>query len=179
EARHLPQFKQRLSKLTAGLPPVDTQVAQLIATRRDEFLKQRGDVKQGAIVFEKHCATCHQVAGKGAKIGPQLDGIGLRGLERLLEDTLDPSRNVDQAFRTTTIRTTRGVLVQGLLLRQDGAVLVLADAQGKEVRVKESDIEERSVSNLSPMPANFAEAIKPQEFRDLMAYLLSQRPETR
>ncbi|MFQ3651772.1 MAG: dehydrogenase, partial [Gemmataceae bacterium] len=42
EARHLPQFKQRLSKLTAGLPPVDTQVAQLIATRRDEFLKQRG-----------------------------------------------------------------------------------------------------------------------------------------
>jgi putative heme-binding domain-containing protein len=178
-SRGLPNLDQRLKSLTAGLPAVDAHVAKLLSARRDDYLKAKPDVNRGAALYEKQCAICHQIAGKGAKIGPQLDGIGLRGLERLLEDTLDPSRNVDQAFRTTTIRTKRGVLVQGLLLRQDGAVLVLADAQGKEVRVKESDIEERSVSNLSPMPANFAEAIKPEEFRDLMAYLLSQRPGVR
>ena len=38
-------------------------------------------------------------AGKGAKVGPQLDGIGTRGLDRLMEDILDPNRNVDQTLR--------------------------------------------------------------------------------
>ena len=41
--------------------------------------------------------------GKGNRIAPQLDGIGSRGLERLLEDTLDPRRIVDQAFRTSVL----------------------------------------------------------------------------
>ena len=35
------------------------------------------------------------------EIAPHLDGIGNRGLERLLEDVLDPNRNVDQLFRAT------------------------------------------------------------------------------
>ena len=71
------------------------------------------------------------MSGKGAKIGPQLDGIGIRGLERLLEDTLDPSRNVDQAFRTTILNLKSGQVVSGLLLKEEGEVLVLADAAGK------------------------------------------------
>ena len=94
-------------------------------------------------MFEKSCAICHQIGGKGAKIGPQLDGIGLRGLDRLLEDTLDPNRNVDQAFRLTSLTLKKGQIVQGLLLREEGAVLVLADQQGKEVRVEKKDVEER------------------------------------
>lgn len=179
ETRGLPNWPDRLKKLTAGLPPADAKINAMMATRRAGYLASAVDASAGAAVFEKHCAACHQVAGKGAKIGPQLDGIGLRGLERLLEDTLDPNRNVDQAFRTTNLKTKRGTLLQGLLLRQEGAVLVLADAQGKEVRVKENEVEERSVSNLSPMPANFAEAIPEADFYRLIAYLLSQRPDKR
>jgi putative heme-binding domain-containing protein len=179
EARRLPNFSDRLKKLTAGLPPADAKVNALIAAKRAAFLKAKPDVAKGAMVYEKHCAACHQIAGKGAKVGPQLDGIGLRGLERLLEDTLDPNRNVDQAFRTTNIRTKRGVLLEGLMLRKDGAVFVLADAKGKEVRVKEAEVEERSVSNLSPMPANFADAVPADDFMHLLAYLLAQRPDKR
>jgi mono/diheme cytochrome c family protein len=32
------------------------------------------DASQGAAVFEKHCAICHRIGDKGAKIGPNLDG---------------------------------------------------------------------------------------------------------
>ena len=66
----------------------------------------------------------------------QLDGIGVRGVDRLLEDILDPNRNVDQAFRTTQLALKDGQLIAGLLLREEGEVLVLADAQGKEVRIR-------------------------------------------
>jgi putative heme-binding domain-containing protein len=58
------------------------------------------------------------LGGKGAKAGPQLDGIGGRGLDRLMEDILDPNRNVDQSFRATNLALHNGQTVSGLLLRE-------------------------------------------------------------
>jgi putative membrane-bound dehydrogenase-like protein len=176
ESTHFPGLKEKIAALTAGMPSADARLSQLLVERRKSFLQGKADSVRGAAVFEKHCASCHQVAGKGAKVGPQLDGIGLRGLDRLLEDTLDPNRNVDQAFRTTFLTLRSGRSVQGLLLREEGAVLVLADQQGKEVRVAKDEVEERQLSPLSPMPANFSEQIALSDFADLMAYLLSLRP---
>ena len=53
---------------------------------------------------------------------------------------------------------------------------MLADAQGKDVRVPKTEVDERSVSQLSPMPANWSDQIPESEFKDLLAYLLSQAP---
>jgi putative heme-binding domain-containing protein len=170
-------LKERLAKLTAGLPPADKSLQDLLDRRRKGYLAARADPALGAQVFEKHCAVCHQLGGRGAKFGPQLDGIGVRGVERLLEDTLDPNRNVDQAFRLTTLNLVKGQVVSGLLLKEEGEVLVLADAQGKEVRVPKKEVEERSVSPLSPMPANFADVIPEADFYHLLAYLLTQQPD--
>lgn len=165
----------RLAKLTKGLPAADQKALELIAQRRQGFASAQTDVNIGRMLFEKNCANCHILANKGAKIGPQLDGIGIRGLERLLEDILDPSRNVDQAFRSTTLELDNGQFVTGLLLREEGKVLVLADNMGKEVRVEGSKVANRTVGQLSPMPANFAEQITERDFHHLMAYLLEQR----
>ena len=178
EASGVPEVKARLESLLKDLPPADKRVQDLIEKRRAGFLAfpDSGDRVRGASVFEKNCAACHQLEGKGAKVGPQLDGVGLRGLDRLLEDTLDPNRNVDQAFRVTTLALDDGRIASGLLLRQDGEVLVLADAQGKDVRVPVSTVEDRKLSQLSPMPANMAEQIEEADFYHLIAYLLSQRP---
>jgi putative heme-binding domain-containing protein len=173
--QRIPGLKERLAKLTKGLPPADARMQALLAARRKGFLGAKTDAAQGAKVFEKSCAVCHQLGGKGSRIGPQLDGIGGRGLDRLLEDTLDPNRNVDQAFRLTTLTLKKGQVVSGLFLKEEGAVLVLADAQGKEVRVPAKEVEERRVSQASPMPANFAEQIPEADFYHLMAYLLAQR----
>jgi putative heme-binding domain-containing protein len=127
-------------------------------------------------VFEKNCEICHQLAGRGARVGPQLDGIGSRGFDRLMEDILDPNRNVDQSFRLTTVALKTGQVVSGLLLREEGEVLIVADSQGKEVRVPKSTVDERAISQMSPMPANFTDQISANDFYQLMAYLLS-RPE--
>jgi hypothetical protein len=62
-----------------------------------------------------------------------------------------------------------------LYLRNDGEIVVLADKEGKEVRIDKANIDERNVSPLSPMPSNFAELLSEPEFHHLMGYLLSQR----
>jgi putative heme-binding domain-containing protein len=171
----LPNLKERIAKLTEGLPPANQRMQELMTTRRKGFLAAKPDADAGAKVYEKSCAICHQLAGKGAKIGPQLDGIGIRGLDRLLEDILDPNRNVDQAFRLTRLNLTGGQLVSGLLLREEGEVLVLADSQGKEVRVEKSKVDERITAQLSPMPDNFVDQVSEADFYNLLAFLLKQR----
>src|SRR5690606_9688638 len=123
----------------------DQRVNELIAKRRELVAAGTADLTSGAAAFEKHCALCHRIGDKGAKIGPNLDGVGIRGVDRLLEDILDPSRIVDQAFRTTQVVTTDGRNLIGLALREEGNILVLADAQGKEVRIPLDEIEERVV----------------------------------
>ncbi len=92
-----------------------------------------------------------------------------------MEDLLDPNRNVDQAFRATIINTKAGQALTGLVLREEGQVLIVVDGQGKEQRLDATEIEERAQATLSPMPANVVELIPEQEFYDLLAYLLSQQ----
>jgi putative heme-binding domain-containing protein len=147
----------------------------LIKRRTARFASAQPDKELGAKVFAKHCGACHQVGGQGGKVAPQLDGIGNRGLERLLEDVLDPNRNVDAEFRARVLTLTDGRTLTGLMLRIEGEVVVLADAEGKEFRVPTKDIEQNRETALSPMPANFGEVIPEADFFHLMAYLLDQK----
>jgi putative heme-binding domain-containing protein len=171
---NLPGWKERVANLRVGLPKADEKLAALLKTRHDGFVRSKGDAALGARVFETKCAICHTIAGKGAKVGPQLDGIGIRGLDRLLEDILDPNRNVDQAFRTTILNLKDGKMVVGLLLKEEGGVYVMADSMGKEVRVPKNAVDDKTVSPSSPMPANLADQISEMDFNHLMAYLLAQ-----
>ncbi|WP_406699705.1 PVC-type heme-binding CxxCH protein [Singulisphaera sp. Ch08] len=173
--QEIDRIKERVATLLKDLPPADARLRDLVKQRHDGFGTAPRDVARGAAVFEKNCVACHQIAGKGQRIGPQLDGIGTRGIDRLLEDVLDPNRNVDQAFRVTNVAQRDGQLVSGLLLKEEGEILVFADAQGKEVRVPKETVEERTTSQLSPMPANLSDQITEPEFYDLLAYLLQQK----
>ncbi|MEK6258127.1 MAG: PVC-type heme-binding CxxCH protein [Planctomycetota bacterium] len=175
----LPELDARLSDLTKDLPAPDERLRQQIAKFSASQSTTTTSLETGAAMFKKVCANCHRIGSEGAKFGPQLDGIGQRGLERLLEDILDPNRNIDAAFRATTISTNQGQVITGLKLREEGAAVILADAQGKEVRINNADIDESRVTALSPMPSNVVEQIGEQNLPHLIAFLLQQRQPVR
>jgi len=174
-AAKVDRLDPQLAELTKNLPPADARLAALIRERADRFAAAPADAAEGAKVFVKHCAACHQIGTVGNRVGPQLDGIGVRGLERLLEDVLDPNRNIDAAFRARVVTLGDGTTKTGLQLRVEGQVLVFADNEGKEFRLASKEIESNRETNLSPMPANVADIVPEAEFRHLMAYLLAQR----
>jgi putative heme-binding domain-containing protein len=175
QSARLPNIQQRIARLTEGLPPAEERLQQSIQLRRAGYTKAAVDGDRGAKLFEKHCAICHTLAGRGAKIGPQLDGVGVRGLDRILEDVLDPNRNVDQAFRSTILALKSGRVLNGLVLNSDGDVVTLADAQGQQSQVPKADIDEQTMSKISPMPANVVDILTESEFYDLISFLLAQR----
>jgi putative heme-binding domain-containing protein len=174
-AAGLPGAEDRLAKLTANLPPANEQTEKLLAARRAGYHPEKSDVRRGADVFGRNCAVCHRVGTTGALIGPQLDGVGNRGLDRLVEDILDPNRNVDAAFRMQTITRKDGTVLAGLFRRDEGAQVVFADFTGKEFNLPKADIQARNESETSLMPPGMSEIIPEAEFYDLLAFLLSQR----
>jgi putative heme-binding domain-containing protein len=175
KATKVPDLDAKLKELTENLPPAEKRLDDLIKARAAGFPKAKTDVAAGKAVFTKNCAVCHQLNNEGAKVGPQLDGVGIRGLERLLEDTLDPNRNVDHAFRATRLDLKDGRTLTGLLLREEGAVYVLADNLGKEQRVSKDDVDKKTTTNTSAMPTNLDTVMTETEYYHLLAFLLEQK----
>ncbi|MCC7423986.1 MAG: HEAT repeat domain-containing protein [Planctomycetaceae bacterium] len=175
EASGVPDREKRVGALTQGLPPEDERIGKLIAARLAAAGNASADAGRGRKIFEKSCAACHKIGTLGAKVGPELEGIGIRGPARLLEDVLDPNRNVDAAFRASILSMKDGRVLTGLVLREEGKTLVFVDDKGKEQRVSADDVEERKLVKLSPMPANVAETIPEADFHDLLRFLLDQK----
>lgn len=88
----------------------------------------------------------------------------------MIEVVLELNRSIDQAFRMKTLASKDGQVASALLLREEGEVLILADARGKDIRVPAANVEERSLSQLSPIPARFADQISEPDFYNLLGY---------
>ncbi|MBI3853327.1 MAG: c-type cytochrome [Verrucomicrobia bacterium] len=174
-AAKLADAVQRIEKLTQNLRPASEEIDKLIAKRRTSFTPAKASPVEGARIFTQNCAVCHSLDGTGGLVGPQLDGIGNRGLERLVEDVLDPNRNVDRAFHTHILTLMNGDVISGLPRREEGELLVLAESTGEEIPIPRKDIRERRESETSLMPENFGEILSADDFNHLMAYLLSKR----
>ncbi|PYJ81794.1 MAG: hypothetical protein DME22_20335, partial [Verrucomicrobia bacterium] len=167
---------ERIAQLTKGVAEPSSEIQKLIDERRTKFDPAKALASRGEKIFTLNCQPCHQIDGVGNVVGPQLDGVGGRGLERLLEDVLDPNRNVDPAFHTTMVSLKDGDVQSGLFRREEGEAIVLANSAGKEVSIPKKDIVERRASTTSLMPENFGEIISPADFDDLMAFLLAHGP---
>lgn len=175
KASNATDWEKRVNDLTKNLPAADQRIAGLLKTRAAGFAAAKPDKEAGLKLFTKHCAACHRIGDTGGKIAPQLDGVGVRGPERLLEDVLDPNRNVDVAFRARSVTLNTDKTFTALMLRVEGEVVVFADLEGKELRVPTKDIVTNRETQLSAMPANFADVIPEADLYHLLAYLLDQK----
>lgn len=122
------------------------------------------------------CAKCHAVAPDQKSAGaPSLFEAKRRfTIPHLVESVLLPSRQVAELFRAQTFVTDDGRTLTGLVTTEtaDAVELLMPDASRPTLAKK--IIEERSPTQLSPMPQGLVKT--PDELRDLLAYLLSDNP---
>ena len=168
------EHSNRWKNLLTAIPQEDNIALQ----RWNHLVNQESptslDTHRGKILFQEKCSQCHQLAGQGKIVGPQLDGVGKRTRERLLEDILLPNRNVDHAFRTSTLLLEDGRILVGLIRNETDDSVALVDSEGKEQTISKQDISERKQNTQSVMPANFYELLTDDTLQDLIAYLKSQ-----
>ncbi|MFO0820401.1 MAG: PVC-type heme-binding CxxCH protein [Pirellulales bacterium] len=134
-----------------------------------------GDGEQGRELFKKHCATCHALFGEGAKVGPDLTTANRQDRDFLLVSLVDPSSVIRKEYVSLVIETTNGQTWTGLPIARDDAAVTLVDSRGERRVIPMAEIEDMHESPLSLMPDNLYLQFKPQQLRDLFAYLQSKR----
>ena len=87
---------------------------------------------------------------------------------------LDPNRNVDPAFHSTLLARRDGRVISGRERREQGPTLIRHERNGKETPIRSADVDERKLTRLSPMPADFGVVIAEGDLYDLVAFLLAQ-----
>jgi putative membrane-bound dehydrogenase-like protein len=130
-----------------------------------------GDAKVGAALFARHCQGCHQLQGKGFHVGPNLSGITSRPKAALLEDILNPGKDVSPDFVNFVVVTKQGQVYTGLLAADTPALIRLRGQQASEETVLRSDIEELRPNRQSLMPEGFEDALTPQDVAHLLEFL--------
>ena len=170
---HGSQLNDRLEQILKALPGKPTNLEDKIQSLTQNLSNHPGDPNRGEILFKQACQICHQINGTGALVGPQLEGIGNRGMERLLEDILDPNRNVDKAFQTQSVTLENGNVFSGLFRRDEGKLIYLINAAGQEFSIEKTAITRQSVSQKSLMPENFGELLETSQLSDLVTFLLT------
>ncbi len=163
-----PELQARAAKL---LKVQESGDRDAVVNRYQAALELKGEPARGALLFSKDCVGCHQIQGKGARVGPELSGIASRPKAALLIDILHPSKEVSPDFVNYVVVTKRGQLFTGLLAADTAAAVRLRRIQGAEDTILRTEIEELRPNGKSLMPDGFEEKFTPQDLAHLLEFL--------
>ncbi len=144
-------------------------------TRYRALTNLRGNAERGRELFTSICMTCHRLRGEGAKVGPPLDGIGLRDTESLLRAVLTPSAAMESGYRLLRVETIEGELLDGMLASQDEHAIVLRRQSREDRSIERTQIRRMSFADFSVMPDGQLEALTPADVSSLFAYVATLR----
>jgi putative membrane-bound dehydrogenase-like protein len=184
--RDVPAYVARLLRRVVGNRFVDVwgPIEELGADKEAMFVKYRelltsdalrtADASNGRAIFDRTCAACHKLHGRGGNIGPDITGANRTNLEYLLGNILTPSAIIQDAYKMHIVLTDDGRIYSGVPAEENKRQLKLRIADREQpVTIPISQIESREIAPISMMPEGTLKTLKDSEVQDLIAYLQS------
>lgn len=134
-----------------------------------------GNWQRGKGIFyseQPGCFKCHQVAGQGGRIGPDLSNLIYRDYASVLKDIVEPSAAINPDHLTYNVELTDGQVETGVILSDLPDKLVLGQVTGKNLEIDRTKIVHAKPSKVSLMPEGLLKALNSQQQRDLLTFLL-------
>lgn len=138
---------------------------------------RQGDAARGRLLFGTlGCARCHAITSDQKAGGaPSLAEAWRRfTVPQLVESILLPSKQIAAPFRGTTLVTSEGLVLSGLVVGETADSLELLLPDGSRRTMALASLEDRQPATLSPMPSGLVKTLT--ELRDLLSYLLLEQP---
>jgi putative membrane-bound dehydrogenase-like protein len=132
-------------------------------------------MKASATNFDRICAKCHRIDGRGYEVGPDISDVRNRSREALLYDILDPNQKLEPKYTAYQVLTDDGLVFQGLMVSETPEAIVLRLAEGKEQTISRQEIETLQANGKSLMPEGVEKDISIQHMADLLEYLKGPR----
>ncbi|HEY9489192.1 MAG TPA: c-type cytochrome, partial [Chryseosolibacter sp.] len=131
---------------------------------------------EGAIIFEKTCATCHRFGNNGGTIGPDLTAIRNKfDRDALLDAIINPDAGIVFGYEAWTVNLKDGQSFFGFLLAENTQTVTLRDLAGKNHLIPVSQIRSRKKQEKSVMPSPESLGLSEQDLADLSEYLMTGR----
>lgn len=152
--------------------PRDLDVVTTFVERtRDD---SRRSLPEGARLFKKSCASCHQIAGRGKSVGPELTtAAGRFRVRDLLEAILAPSRTISDQYRATNFFLKDGDIVSGIPTLDDGKRVIVVESTGLPKELASDAIASRRVAVKSLMPEGLLDGMTLEEIGDLVGFVMA------
>ena len=159
----------------------DHEILQIIAYLRNigtvapSETMPAGNIANGQQIFAKQCQTCHRVAGKGGRIGPDLSRIGAaRTQAALVREIRTPHEWIPPAYETVTIVTKDGQKIRGVKKNEDAFSIQVMDTRERIQGYLKSNAEV-TLEKTSLMPVYDEKRLSPSDLTDLVGYLSTLR----
>jgi cytochrome c oxidase cbb3-type subunit 3 len=174
-----------------GVGMTDDEIWQIIAYLRSVQVqspaKPIGNAAHGKELFygDANCSSCHMIAGKGGRIGPDLTTVGsARTVESLVESVRSPSKRLAwgltestkefaQEYETVKVVTPDGQQIKGVTLNEDEFSLQMMDTSERIHLFQKDKLRSIQKSRDSLMPVYNPSILSDQDLNDIVGYLLS------
>jgi putative membrane-bound dehydrogenase-like protein len=157
-----------LREVIVPRPPADLPDLSI-----DEIVRLRGDAARGKGSAVR-CVACHAIDGTGFELGPSLDGWGRgKSADVIARALVLPSAEIAQGYEGTEIKTTDGLTIEGILLRQ-GDPLMMRSMGGITQIIPANRVASRRRLPGSLMMSAAHLGLTNQDVADLVAFLSSR-----
>lgn len=123
------------------------------------------------------CFACHRFGNQGGMTGPDLTGAGGRYTARdLLDNIINPSKEINEQFVPTVITKTDGTQIIGSIVNLNAdTIRVNTDLSdpNQQTGVDRKQVTSIEPSKVSLMPPGLLNILSKEEVLDLLAYVLS------
>ncbi len=173
-AKDRPQSIQSLVQSIWGtVRTEDSKERQRIVKEMSEYLRDdaRGNAERGIAVFDRICGQCHQMHDRGFEVGPNISRNGRGSFEQLVISVFDPSLVIGDAYKSVTVLTEDGRVLNGIVTEQSEQRIVLKIQGGKSETVPMAIVEELRQNPQSLMPEGLEQQMTRAEMADLFALL--------
>jgi len=138
-------------------------------------LELKGNQPKGKVVFEKNCATCHQIEGvKGVNFGPDLSTLRSRNANSVLTEIINPNNSIADMYDFWTLELKNGSAVAGIIAQDNTNNVSIREMGGSLSIIQKKDIANMQKAEQSIMPNGLENTISIQEMADLIAFIKKQ-----
>ncbi len=167
---------ENLGEIFDGRGAKEWKLDELSTAAAETGLKNR-DLENGRKMFAASgCFACHRFGNEGGMAGPDLTAAGRRySPHDLLDQVINPSRVINEQFSAMRVLTEDGQVFSGVVVNLSGDSLTLntdLTNPNQRVNIDRKEVEEMSVSPVSPMPAELFSRMTKDEILDLLAYVI-------
>ena len=144
-----------------------------------------GNPASGERFFNANCIQCHQVNGKGGRLGPDLSRVGASRSRSLLAHKVRHASSyimnaytlnyVVDGYQPVTLVTRDGQRIRGVKKNEDAFSVQIMDTRERIQGYMKADLKELIDEEISLMPDFGTDRLPDSGLEDLLAYLQTMR----